>query len=136
MSDIEPVEPDWSAIFTDDLDLAAAKEHWGEIVAEMRESGTLVVANGHAIRRVVCFRIEWDRSARNIADDGKILRAKRTKTPQINPEWTCLKQATEALTILEAELGLSPRRRNAAGKVQRAKRKATAADRYLKIVGQ
>lgn len=132
----EPQEPDWSSIFTDDLELKAASDHWREIVREMRDAGTLVIANGHAIRRCVIFRIECDRSIRNVAEEGKIIRAKRTKRPQINPEWTCLKQAAEALTILEAELGLSPRRRAAAGKVQRARKKATAADGYLKPIAK
>jgi phage terminase small subunit len=130
-----PPEPNWAEIFTDDLDLAAAQEIWRGIINEMRDAGTLVVENGHAIRRLVLFRIEFDRAARNVAEQGKVIRAKRTKTPQINPEWTCMKQAGEAVADIEAELGLSPRRRNAAAKVQRAKKKATAADNYLKSVG-
>jgi P27 family predicted phage terminase small subunit len=130
-----PPEPDWAEIFTDDLDLAAAKEIWRGVINEMRDAGTLVVENGHAVRRLVLFRIEFDRAARNVAEQGKVIRAKRTKTPQINPEWTCMKQAAEAVADIEAELGLSPRRRNAAAKVSRAKKKATAADNYLKSVG-
>lgn len=131
-----PQEPDWALIYTDELDLAVAREHWREIVNELRESATLTVANGHAIRRLVFCRIECDRSLRNVAEEGKIIRAKRTKRPMINPEWTTLKQTLEALTVLEAELGISPRRRGSAAKVNRAKRKATAADAYLKPVAK
>jgi P27 family predicted phage terminase small subunit len=131
-----PPEPDWSTIFTDDLDLAAARQFWRGIVSEMRDAGTLVVENGHAIQRLVIFRLEFDRAARNVIEQGKILRAKKTKTPQINPEWTCMKQAGEAVADLESDLGISPRRRNAAGKVTRAKKKTTAADAYLKPVSK
>lgn len=131
-----PPEPNWSTIFTDDLDLAAARENWRGLISEMREAGTLAVENGHAIQRLVIFRLEFDRAARNVVEQGKILRAKRTKTPQINPEWTCMKQAGEAVADLESDLGISPRRRNAAGKVTRAKKKATAADTYLTPVSK
>jgi P27 family predicted phage terminase small subunit len=131
-----PVEPDWTSILTDDLDIVSARENWRSITSEMKDAGTLVVENGHAIQRLVLFRIEFDRAARNVAEQGKVIRAKRTKTPQINPEWTCMKQSAEAVSDLEAELGLSPRRRNAAGKVQRAKKKSTAADNYLRSVGK
>lgn len=126
-----PVEPDWAAILTDELAQQTAKSYWAEIVAEMREAGTLAPANGHAIRRLVLFRIEFDESARLIGETGKILRAKKTAVPQISPQWTCMKQANEAAQSLEAELGLMPRRRSAAGKVQRGKRRETAADKYL-----
>jgi phage terminase small subunit len=134
--DATPPEPDWTSVYTDELDVAAASTHWREIVSEMREMGTLTVVNGDAIRRCVLFRIEFERSARNVAEQGKIIRAKRTKTPQINPEWTCMKQAAEAVADIEAALCLDPRRRNAAGKVSRAKKKATAADAYLKPVAK
>ncbi len=131
-----PPEPDWAAIYTDDIDQATAKEHWRAVVSEMREAGTVTVVNGHAIQRLIQFRIEFDRAARNVAEQGKIIRAKRTKAAAINPEWTCMKQAGEAVADIEAELGLSPRRRSAVGKVQRAKRKITAADSYLKPVSR
>lgn len=131
-----PPEPDWRAVYTDELDINAASQHWREIVGEMRESATIGITNGHAIQRLVHFRLEFDRAARNVAEQGKVIRAKRTRTPQINPEWTCMKQAGEAVSDLEAELGLSPRRRNAAGKVNRAKKRATASENYLKPVSK
>jgi phage terminase small subunit len=131
-----PQEPDWTSIYTDDLKIAVAQLYWREIVSEMRDAGTIVVANGPAIQRLVFFRIEYDRSMVIVAEEGKIILAKRTKRPQISPQWTVLRQASEQIVILEAELGISPRRRNAAAKVQRAKKKATAADNYLRTVGK
>lgn len=131
-----PVEPDWTSIYTDEIDVVTAREHWRAIISEMREAGTVVLVNGHSIQRLIQFRLEFDRAARNVAEQGKVIRAKRTKVALINPEWTCMKQAGEAVSDLEAELGLSPRRRNAAGKVVRAKKTQSAADRYLKPVSR
>jgi hypothetical protein len=51
----------------------------------MREAGTLAVANGHAIRRLVEFGLQYDRSVARVAEQGTVIKAKRTGVPQINP---------------------------------------------------
>lgn len=129
--DGRPPEPDWTTIFNDELDQLAAAEHWRAVVNEMHEAGTLAAVNAHTVKRLVLFYVEFDRSAREVAERGKVTKTK-SGVPQLNLEWTGMKQANEACTSLEAELGISPRRRNAAGKAQKSKRGATAAERYLK----
>jgi P27 family predicted phage terminase small subunit len=129
-----PPEPDWSTLFADELDLKIAREHWRTVVNEMREHQTLTVANGAAIKRLVMFHVEFERQARAVAEDGAIRHAKRTKVPQIHPAWSVMKQAAEAAASAEAELAISPRRRNNGGKVQRKAKRTTAADEFRKPV--
>lgn len=126
-----PPEPDWTRIYTDDLDVAAAREAWGVLVREMREAGTLAVGNGDAIARLVRFRLVFDRAGNNVAEVGAVLPPKGRRMAQYNPQWTVMKQADEAIRSLEAELGISPLRRAKVGKVSRGKKASSAADSYL-----
>ncbi|KQQ13287.1 hypothetical protein ASF53_14030 [Methylobacterium sp. Leaf123] len=127
-----PPEPDWSQIYTDEMDLAFASEQWGSIVREMSGRGILSVANGHAIGRLVQFRVQFERASRHVAENGAILPAKRAKTGQWNPYWSVMTKAEEVIRVLEAELGLAPVRRGKAEKVERKARQARAADTFLK----
>ena len=129
-----PSEPDWSLIYKGADDVAAAHEEWGVVVREMQESSTITVANGHAIRRLVEFRVQYERAGRIVARQGTIVPAKRTRVPQINPYWVIMRQADEALKVLEAELGIAPVRRARATKVKREKKIERPSDRYLKAV--
>lgn len=131
-----PIEPDWSSIFADELDIAEAHDHWGIVTREMQSSGTIAVANGHAIKRLVEFRVQYERSARQIAEHGPVLKAKRTKVPQYNLHWTVMRQADEAIRVLESELAIAPSRRGKATKVNRGKKTGRAADAYLKPVSK
>lgn len=126
-----PPEPDWTSQFTDELDIAEAHDRWGVIEREMKDAGTLAMVNGHAMQRLVEFYVEYRRAARQIAEHGTILKARRTKVPQPNLYWVIMRQADEHIRVLEAELGLAPVRRNKAGKVQRGKKAPRAADSYL-----
>ena len=125
-------EPDWTALFTDELDQQLAGEQFGLIIREMRDAGTLASANGHMVRRLVLAYVNHDIAARRIAEQGAVIRAKRTAVPSYNPWWTILQQSSTQATTLEAELGLSPRRRSQAAKVERKKRTARPADAYLR----
>lgn len=127
-----PPEPDWSQVYADEMDLAFAAEEWGAIVREMSGRGILSVANGHAIKRLVQFRVQFERASRHVAENGAILPAKRAKTGQWNPFWSVMTKADEAIRVLEAELGLAPVRRGKAAKVERKVRQARAADDFLK----
>jgi hypothetical protein len=100
----------------------------------MANAGTLAVVNGPAIKRYVLFSIEFERQARAISTSGVIRKAPRTKVPMVSPAWTIMKQAAEAAAVLETELGISPRRRNSAGKVERKTRAERPANRFLKSV--
>lgn len=130
-----PEEPDWASLYTDVLDLTSAHEHWLVALRDCREAQTVTAANGHALRRLVEFRVQYDRAARQVAENGPVLKAKRTRVPQYNPQWVVMRQADEAIRALEGELGIAPVRRGKAVKVQRAKPKAAAADRYLRAAG-
>src|SRR3954471_17628871 len=129
-----PSEPDWSLIYKGADEVAVAHEEWGVVAREMQEAGTLTVANGHAIRRLVEFRVQYERASRIVTRQGTIVPAKRTRVPQINPHWVVMRQADEALKVLEAELGIAPVRRARAVKVKREKKIERASDRYLKPV--
>lgn len=129
-----PPEPDWRLTFSDPEDVAAARGEWGIILREMQEAGTVTVANGHAIRRLVEFRLQYERAGRVVAEHGAIIEAKRTRVPQINPHWVVMRQADDALKVLEAELGISPVRRARAAKAKRAEKTQRGSDSYLKSV--
>jgi P27 family predicted phage terminase small subunit len=131
-----PPEPDWSSLYTDELDVAAAREHWGVILREMQEAGTLAVANGDAVQRLVQMRIIFHRSSRDVAERGAVMKAKRSRVPQYNPEWTVMRQADERIMALEDKLGLAPSGRGKVTKVSRAKKAARAADAYLRRVAK
>ena len=108
-----PPEPDWARHYSDELDIVAAREERGVVVREMQSAETLAVANGHAIRRLVEFRIQWRRASEHVAEYGAIINGKTTgKGGQWNPHWSVMRQADDTIRALEAELGLAPRRRS------------------------
>lgn len=125
-------------IFADDDDLAAAHEEWGVVTRELVEAGTLAVSNGHAIKRLVEFRVQYERAARHVAEHGSLLKptSKKAKVGQWNPYWSVMRQADESIRIAEAELGISPVRRGKAAKVQRGKKAPRAADKFLKPISK
>ena len=127
-----PPEPDWALHYSDELDIVAARDEWGVVVREMQGAETLAVCNGHAIRRLIMFRVQFDRAANHVAKHGAIIQAKTTgKGGQWNPFWSVMRQADHAIRALEAEIGLAPRRRTAAVKVRRRLNRGRAADDYL-----
>jgi P27 family predicted phage terminase small subunit len=127
-----PPEPEWSLIYNDVLDVEMAREQWGIVTRELSGEGTLSVANGHAIKRLVEFRVIYERAAKSLAGDGAILRARRTKVPQTNPAWPIMRQASEQITSLETELCISPRRRGSAVKTTRKAKVTRGSDEFLK----
>ena len=131
-SDGVPPEPDWALHYSDESDIEAARDEWGVVVREMQGAETLAVCNGHAIRRLVEFRIQYERAANHVAKNGAIIKAKTTgKGGQWNPNWSVMRQADHAIRALEAELGLAPRRRAAVVKAKRRVRKGRPIDDYL-----
>jgi phage terminase small subunit len=88
------------------------------------------------IERLVMYRVQFARAAREVAEHGTVMKAKRTRVPQVNPYWAIMRQAGEEIRVLEVELGLPPVRRGKASKVQRAKKAQRAADAYLKPVSK
>lgn len=131
-----PKEPDWRTIFADDDDLAIAQDIWGVVIRELQSCGTLAVANGRSIKRLVEFSVQYERSARHVAEKGAILAptTKKAKVGQWNPHWSVMRQADENIRVAEAELGLAPIRRGKATKVQHGKKAPRAADAFLRTV--
>jgi P27 family predicted phage terminase small subunit len=131
-------EPDWSLILSDPLEVDAAREHWRRISGDMREAGTLAPGNAHPMQRLVNAYIVYDRSAREVAENGAVLKPKRGNPKSIarlSPHFTAMREAGSDAALLEDKLGVSPYGRNKVGKAQQRKRKTTAAANYLKPVG-
>src|SRR3546814_8864677 len=70
-------EPDWSLLLTDELERAAASEHWRRITIELKERDLLSPANAHAIQRLVLAYLVYDRAAREVAENGAVMKPKR-----------------------------------------------------------
>jgi hypothetical protein len=130
-SNSAPAEPDWTKLYRSKIDRESAHQLWADVVAEMAQANTLSVVNGPAIKRYVVLQVECERQMRTIGMSGVIRRAKKTKVPMVHPAWSILKQAAEAAATLEAELAISPRRRNNGGKVDRKPTRSSRADAFL-----
>ena len=128
--------PDWSQVFSDVLDHDAARAHWLQIVAELKAVETFAEVNRHQVERLVMFRVVHDRAARQVAEMGAVLPPKRgskTAIARVSPHFDVMRSAASDCDRIEAELGLSPRRRGAAAKVDR-KRKGPIGGGFLRSV--
>ncbi|MAW99534.1 MAG: phage terminase small subunit P27 family [Sphingomonas sp.] len=132
-------EPSWELLLSDDLEQAAAKEHWRRVTTEMRERETLSASNAHAVQRLVLAYLLYDRCSREVTESGPVLKPKRGNPKAIarlSPYYTAMRDAGADAERMEAELGLSPRQRNSAAKVQRKGKRTSASANYLKPVAQ
>lgn len=130
-------EPHWRMLLSDDLEIETAADHWRRITTEMRERNTLAPSNGHALQRLVLAYLLYDRCSREVAEHGAVTGPKRGNPKAIarlSPHFTAMREAAADAGTLEAELGLSPRRRNGAAQVARRARSTRASDSYLKPV--
>lgn len=130
----EPEQPKWHLIYSDPNEIAYATAEWGQVVRELRERQTLSIANGHAIMRLVDFRVLYGRALRHVAEHGPVLKPKErsNRAGVRNPHWITMRHADETLRHLESELGIAPLRRNRAGKVHKRTLAARASDAYIK----
>lgn len=131
-------EPDWPKLFSDGLEVAAAKEHWRVITTELKERQLLAAANGHSIQRLVCAYLMFDRMYREVAESGVVMKPRRGNSKaiaRISPYFTAMREAGTDAANLEAELGISPRRRGSVTKVERKQAKPRAADAYTSRAG-
>jgi P27 family predicted phage terminase small subunit len=132
LSDANLDEPDWFALYPEHGDAEEAGRQWTAVMADLSTAGTLADANGHTVRRLVEFRVQYWKAAKHVAEHGAILAGnKRAKIGQWNPFWSAMQHADARIVVLEAKLGLDPLSRGKATKVQRGKKKARAADAYL-----
>lgn len=132
------VEPDWESLFSDVLEIAAAKEHWRVITTELKDRHLLAPANAHSVQRLVCAYLMFDRMYREVAENGVVTKPRRGNSKaiaRISPYFSAMREAGSDAAALEAELGISPRRRGAVAKVERKQRKERASDGYLGKAG-
>lgn len=126
-------EPDWESLFSDVLEIAAAREHWRIITTELRERQLMAAGNTHALQRLVIAYVLYDRAVREVAEHGAVTKPRRGNSKAIartSPHFTVMREAASDAAVLEQEFGLSPRRRAAATKVQHGKKAPRAADKY------
>lgn len=131
-------EPDWSLLLTDVIELAAATEHWRRVTTELRDRDLFAPANAHAIQRLVMAYIVYDRCAREVAENGAVLKPKRGNPKAIarlSPYFTAMREAASDADRQEQELGISPRRRSGAGKVAKKATRPAGSAAYLKSRG-
>jgi P27 family predicted phage terminase small subunit len=114
-------EPDWSTQFTDELDQELASQQWRVVVGELRGSEKLANANERQIKRLIDCYVLYEIAMRHVAEEGAVFPRKGKKQPAYNPWFTVLKDANAMASAAEAELTITPRRRNNGGKVQRQK---------------
>ena len=127
-----PPEPEWKTVFGRVADRTAAAEYWRNLISEMRRAEKLAVANAHSIKRLVVAYVTYDLSAREVLRLGPVIKAAKTGVPTYNPWWTTMSNAASQAAALEKELCVSPRDRNAGGKIEKKSRRTTGADAYLK----
>jgi P27 family predicted phage terminase small subunit len=131
-------EPDWTLLLTDELERAAASEHWRRVTTELKDRELLAPANAHAIQRLVLAYLIYDRAAREVAENGAVMKPKRGNPKAIarlSPYFTAMREAGSDADRQEQELGIAPRRRSGAGKVAKKTVRRTGADAYLKSRG-
>jgi P27 family predicted phage terminase small subunit len=130
-------EPDWTVLFSDVLDVASASSHWQRLTTELRQRQLLASANGHSLQRLVISYVVYDRAAREVAENGAVTKPRRGNSKaiaRVSPHFTVMRQAGSDADQIEAELGIAPRRRAAATKVEHGKKAPRAADRFLRSV--
>jgi P27 family predicted phage terminase small subunit len=128
-------QPDWSSLFNDVLEIGAATEHWRRVTTELKERALMAPGNAHALQRLIVSYVLYDQSLREVAEHGAVTRPKRGNPKAIartSPHFAAMREMAADAAALEAEFGLSPRRRSTATKTERAKKVARASDEFLK----
>lgn len=77
------VEPDWESLFSDVLEIVAAKEHWRIVTTELKDRQLLAAANGHSVQRLVCAYLMFDRVYRQVAENGVVSKPRRGNSKAI-----------------------------------------------------
>jgi P27 family predicted phage terminase small subunit len=128
-------EPDWDALFSDVLEVEAAREHWRVVTTELKDRALMSAGNAHALQRLVVAYVLYDRSLREVAENGAVTKPKRGNSRAIartSPHFSAMRELASDAAVLEAEFGLSPRRRSTATKAEKKAAVKRASDAYLK----
>jgi hypothetical protein len=125
-------EPRWAATIPDKRLRAVASAAWKAAVADMRAANTLGASNAPALHRYgLAVALHADAAA-HVFTDGAVIERAEGQLPAWSLWLSVLEKASALCAVLEGELGLAPRRRNAAGAAKpRGARKPVAADAYL-----
>lgn len=128
-------EPDWDSLFSDVLEVEAAREHWRVVTTELKDRALMSAGNAHALQRLVVAYVLYDRSLREVAENGAVTKPKRGNSRAIartSPHFSAMRELASDAAVLEAEFGLSPRRRSTATKAEKKATVKRASDSYLK----
>jgi hypothetical protein len=101
----------------------------------MRGRNILSPGNEHAIVRLVLTYIVYDGAAVEAGKTGAVLKPKRGNPKaiaRVSPHYKVMIEAAAGAAAMEAELGLSPRRRSSAATIEKKVQRRTSADAYLK----
>lgn len=129
--------PDWALMFDDETEVAAARQRWRVIVTEQAEQGLLDPTNGALIQRLVILGILFDRSARQVAANGSVIKPKSSSAraiARVSPHFVAMTKLGKELLFLENCLGMTPQTRGKVTRAQARKRRATAADEFLTVI--
>lgn len=127
-------EPDWESLFSDVLEISSAHEHWRVVTTELKDRSLMSAGNAHALQRLVVSYVIYDRALREVAEHGAVTKPKRGNTRAIartSPHFSVMREMASDSAILEAEFGLSPRRRSVASKAEKKTTVKRASDTYL-----
>ena len=128
-------QPDWESLFSDVLEVEAAREHWRVITTELKDRGLMAAGNAHALQRLVVAYVMYDRALREVAEHGAVTKPKRGNTraiARLSPHFAAMREMASDAAVLEAEFGLSPRRRSVVSKAESARKVKRASDAYLR----
>ncbi|NGP18911.1 P27 family phage terminase small subunit [Devosia aurantiaca] len=131
-------QPDWESLFNDELEIGAVTEHWRRVTTELRDRKLLAAGNVHALQRLVVAYVLYDRSLREVAEHGAVTKPKRGNPKAIartSPHFAAMRELASDAAVLEAEFGLSPRRRSAATVAERKKTVVRASDEFTSKKG-
>lgn len=139
MNGIEPAgtvisEPDWEALLSEDGEIDAASRHWRTITSELADRQLLASVNGHSVQRLVCAYLTFDKMFGEVAKNGAVAKPRRGNSKaiaRISPFFTAMREAGIDASALEAELGITPRRRGSVTKIDRKRHRKRASDEYL-----
>lgn len=129
--DIAP--PDWTSIYSDPMDCLTAEKHWEGIVFELRRMQALTAENAHSVERLVHHRMVYASASRRLAEVGAVSKPRRGNPKaieRVSPWWTVMREAAADIDRMEAELGLSPRRRGGVATVSPPRGAKKARDEF------
>lgn len=115
------LEPDWTALLTNEAEREIASGHWQRIAREMHEREILSSSNGHAVQRLVLAYLVYNRCSTEVASGGIVDETDNEKNPKaiarLSIHYKAMREAENTAERLEAQLGLSPGRRGKVAKV-------------------